>query len=59
MPKHEQKTPLTVLQYPDGVRLAFDAFLIAEEAARHSATTIHWYRKRLGGFLQFISNWCH
>lgn len=54
MPKHDQRTPLAILPYPDGVRLALDAFLIAQEAARHSPATIRWYRDRLGRFLQFL-----
>jgi len=34
--------------------LAYDAFLIAQEAARHSPLTLKWYTQRLGRFLEFL-----
>ena len=34
--------------------LAYDAFLVAQEAARHSPLTLKWYRQRLGAFHAFL-----
>ena len=41
---------------PEGrpLQLAYDAFMIAQEAARHSPLTIKWYRQRLGRFIGFL-----
>ena len=36
------------------LQLAFDAFMIAQEAARHSPLTLQWYSKRLGRFMAFL-----
>ncbi len=40
------------------LEFAFDSFLIAQEAARHSPSTVIWYRQRLGRFLQFLDEEC-
>ena len=36
------------------LQLAYDAFMVAQEAARHSPLTLKWYAQRLGRFLEFL-----
>lgn len=53
MPVDEQRFRLVTS--PDRpLQLAYDAFMIAQEAARHSPLTIKWYEQRLGSFLTFL-----
>ena len=37
------------------LQLALDAFLIAQEAARHSPLTVKWYEQRLGAFVAYLA----
>lgn len=57
MPASEQRFPQLTLVTPKDrpLRLAHDAFLIAQEAARHSPLTLRWYEHRLGRFLAFLA----
>jgi len=55
MAGNEQKFIPRVFAQSQPLELAFDAFLIAQEAARHSPLTLEWYAQRLGRFLAFLS----
>lgn len=53
MPKIQQWS--IIENKPSVLRLAYDAFMIAQEAAKHSPSTLDFYRKRLPRFLDFLT----
>lgn len=55
MSKNDQKTPLTLVSSPiNPLTLAYDSFLITQEAARLSPNTLKWYRSILRAFFDFL-----
>jgi len=50
----EQWSPKILVSQTGALRLAYDAFMIAQQAAKHSSATLEFYRKRLPRFLSFL-----
>ena len=55
MPKGKQWSPRIIASQTGALRLDYDAFMIAQQAARHSPATLEFYRKRLPRFLTFLA----
>jgi len=43
----------------DALTTAYQAFMLAHEAARHSPETLNWYERRLGPAIAFFSRARH
>jgi site-specific recombinase XerD len=54
MPKMQQWPRSVAKNQTNSLWLAYDAFMIAQEAARHSPATLEFYRRRLPRFVTFV-----
>ena len=54
MAHNEQRSRLVLKSERGVLDLAWDAFMVSQEAARHSPLTLEWYKQRLGAFFEFL-----